>query len=569
MSNEIFYEIFDYLDGYDIYKTFTNLNIRFENLLDNSLFLIKIQLSSTSVFDHHYEEFINLNKNHIRSFHFFNESVVDKFISLCIINSSFIRLESLVLDKISTFKLVVLLFYLKSLPRFFSLTINLGYCFDDLGDIYQIIFHLPFLKYLKIDISEYDQLNITVPIAVGEQFSPIESLVICHCCPLDELTDLLSYTPRLSHLYCSNVVQSDNEIKFDVLMKLTNLIHLTVGIINELDFDEFEECLVKLCSQLKLFKVTIRHSNRNFLDSDRWKQLILQYMPHLNRFIFCYIDVIDDDFQMDPCHSLINGFTSSFWIDRKWIFKILVENDKLVYLIRPYEYILKKNSSSSQIFRLDFFRKTWIDYQEYIPNENGNCSDHYFSIVQLRISGNLFTSKDELILDRINPIFDMIQLTCLDIHCDQMSINMVIQILNLLPNLLSLRISDFPFQDPINTRDPDMQIWETFLENNKITKFTISNIKSIEDVTCIIILFPRIQYLALQYVADVDLKSVVRCALLQIKENDKCHLTTICIFGLEVEHSQVRRLRRMINSRKLLKNYTINRQLNRFYLQWK
>jgi hypothetical protein len=31
----MFYEIFDYLDGYDIYQAFSNLNIHFENDIAN------------------------------------------------------------------------------------------------------------------------------------------------------------------------------------------------------------------------------------------------------------------------------------------------------------------------------------------------------------------------------------------------------------------------------------------------------------------------------------------------------------------------------------------------------
>ncbi len=38
LSNELFYEIFDYLDGYDIYKSFSNLNSHFNNLLNSEQF---------------------------------------------------------------------------------------------------------------------------------------------------------------------------------------------------------------------------------------------------------------------------------------------------------------------------------------------------------------------------------------------------------------------------------------------------------------------------------------------------------------------------------------------------
>jgi hypothetical protein len=44
---------------------------------------------------------------------------------------------------------------------------------------------------------------------------------------------------------------------------------------------------------------------------------------------------------------------------------------------------------------------------------------------------------------------------------------------------------------------------------------------------------------------------------------------TICIFGLEAEYDKVQKLKQMIDSEHLLLDYTINRQFNRLYLQWK
>ncbi len=45
LSNELFYEIFDYLDGIDIYEAFSNLNYRFQQLLTSSSILFKIDLN--------------------------------------------------------------------------------------------------------------------------------------------------------------------------------------------------------------------------------------------------------------------------------------------------------------------------------------------------------------------------------------------------------------------------------------------------------------------------------------------------------------------------------------------
>jgi hypothetical protein len=57
LSNEFFYEIFDYLDGCDIYEGFSNLNSRFQRLFNSSSLLFKIK------FDHLASEEIIINQS--------------------------------------------------------------------------------------------------------------------------------------------------------------------------------------------------------------------------------------------------------------------------------------------------------------------------------------------------------------------------------------------------------------------------------------------------------------------------------------------------------------------------
>ncbi len=44
LSNELFYEIFEYLDGLDIYIAFSNLNYRFQQLVTSSSIRFKINI---------------------------------------------------------------------------------------------------------------------------------------------------------------------------------------------------------------------------------------------------------------------------------------------------------------------------------------------------------------------------------------------------------------------------------------------------------------------------------------------------------------------------------------------
>ena len=152
MSNELFYEIFDYLDGYNIYKTFSNLNIRFQHLTNSSSLLFKISLDQTmsSEIRNDYKEVINHNKQHILSLRLCNSLFIDEIFTVCVLYASFDRLESLGLFQISTIKLVTILVCLMTSPRLFLLRIDFenGYS-DHFNEIYRMILHLPSLKYNK------------------------------------------------------------------------------------------------------------------------------------------------------------------------------------------------------------------------------------------------------------------------------------------------------------------------------------------------------------------------------------------------------------------------------------
>jgi hypothetical protein len=302
------------------------------------------------IFDFHYKQFIKSNKHHIISFDFDSESNLDEFLKFFTIDLSFTRLESLILNQISTYKVPILLFYLKSLPYLSALSIRFIECYQNIGNIYQMIFHLP-LKYFRVSVPGGPELGITIPIAAQDQFSSIEYLLIYHRCTLNQLTNIISHTPRLSYLNCFNIIDSDDNIKSELMIKLNNLVRLTIALY-DLEFNEFEEFLMKLCSQLQLLNVKIHCFDESYLDAERWERLISQNMTLLNKFIFSYTDTIDDDFYISPYHLLINGFISSFWINRKWIFKLLAHDDELTYSIRPYEYVSSNRERIKQIVRL-------------------------------------------------------------------------------------------------------------------------------------------------------------------------------------------------------------------------
>ncbi|CAF4083030.1 unnamed protein product, partial [Rotaria sordida] len=114
--NEIFCEIFEYLNGCDIYSAFSNLNYRFQQFLNSSSFLFKIKFDFIS---NHL--FLKNYKHKILSLDLWLTFHIDKFFSSFIIDSSFDRLESIILPRIKQDTLLLVLKKLIYLPRLFPL----------------------------------------------------------------------------------------------------------------------------------------------------------------------------------------------------------------------------------------------------------------------------------------------------------------------------------------------------------------------------------------------------------------------------------------------------------------
>jgi hypothetical protein len=137
----------------------------------------------------------------------------------------------------------------------------------------------------------------------------------------------------------------------------------------------------------------------------------------------------------------------------------------------------------------------------------------------------------------------MIEITRLNVECGDTSPDLLIEILNSLPNLDSITISELPSHEDIYEYIDDKNQINKFLKNNKITKLTLRNISNFDQIFLIIHYFPRLQYFALQCMKNFDLQSIVQRTLLMIKKNKIFHPTIVCIFGTEAEHDIVEKLK--------------------------
>ncbi|CAF4172967.1 unnamed protein product, partial [Adineta steineri] len=149
LSNDLFYEIYDYLEGLDICVAFSNLNARFQKLLTCSTNRYKIILdySTTKELFWNYSKKI---KQQIYSISFQSpKSSINEFFS---IDYSYNNLQSIFIEDIKKDQLISLLNHLRDLPCLYLLNIKSGDSFEDLNEIYQLIFSLPKLKSNKLSL---------------------------------------------------------------------------------------------------------------------------------------------------------------------------------------------------------------------------------------------------------------------------------------------------------------------------------------------------------------------------------------------------------------------------------
>jgi hypothetical protein len=337
LSNEIFYEIFDYLDGYHIYKAFSNLNDHFQQLFNSSSLLFKIYFHSTynEILINEIKQLIFLYKHKILSFDFSLPTRHNHFFSSFIIDSSFDHLESLTLIRLDPTIHSSLISNLTSLPRLFSLTINAWYSYKDLNDVYQLFFTLPKLKYAKCS-AENDGVPTSLSIATDQQFSSIEHLVIDHSCTFKDLFGILSYTPQLVYLKFQHTRENDSTISMISSITLSNLTSIIMDT-HYMTFDELECLISNLDCELKVLRVITLSPDSDYFNADRWEELITEYLPQLEKLYFQYNKQLDPEYDSPIYSQDPNQFISSFWIEQEWLLEIEMDSFEVVYSIRPYK----------------------------------------------------------------------------------------------------------------------------------------------------------------------------------------------------------------------------------------
>jgi hypothetical protein len=283
----------------------------------------------------------------------------------------------------------------------------------------------------------------------------------------------------------------------------------------------------------------------------------------LKKFYLEYDEYIDDDFVFPTYPGELNQFTSSFWIERRWLLETEIEYEYIKYFIRPYKYIEK--SLSYKIECLVFFRKRWY---EYTDDNIVNSSTELSKSARLNIEDIPSVESYESIMKHIKRILSIAKIYHLEISQPQIFIDLLIRIINFLPELHSLKIHSLSYNESNNFGTEELKCICLTLLTRKITKVYVEQMIILEEMLFLMALFPSTVYFKVDFICNMNIESCLRNILAEIDHECGDHLRSLCFRVQAADDQTIKTLQKTIHDEKLLINYTIKRVVDNIYLQW-
>ncbi|UJR17676.1 hypothetical protein I4U23_004573 [Adineta vaga] len=521
LSNEIVYEIFDYLDIYQAYRNFYDLNIRFHNLLTLSNYPIEVNLFNISKlsFEEHYQEFFQFNSHRIRSLYISNGFIIHLIISLAENQLLFRRLQTLYLNNIDLTNSKDLFNYLFLLPNLSALTFSSNNNCYDKNMIFEQIFRLSSLKYFKISLNQQHDTTSDLLTITNEYSSPIEHLIIDSNINLEEFLLLLAYVPRLRRLSIKCLISTSKLYSEISSIILNHLTHVSIKL-KYIRFDVFEP-LMKILFQNLQFLCISTYMDNEYINAQKWERLITNHMTHLRIF-----DLQHETSSINSlhCEHLMNQFSTLFWTERKWFFTHEHNysgrsNQGLFYSIEPYrrkDYILNNianqcNYSYHSKNNLDAVRHIHIEHRFAIDNHSVNIPHAN----EVTFGKNVYISR-EVIANLNNSIIPLSRLTKITIDSDYISLYNIINVLCLTPNCRKLTLTSLSYDERELVSIQYNENFQNLSQKNTMKDVTVKSC-TFEEIQLVVNLFRQLEHLTIN-VSQKDFQSIVKY-LLNTNEN--------------------------------------------------
>ncbi|CAF3730249.1 unnamed protein product [Rotaria sordida] len=573
LTDELLFEIFDYLDTYHIYKGFYYLNKRFKNIFINSTIpeAINILPMSKSNFENYYINIILPNRYRINLLRLTNPFTLDAIFSPPSIIVEFIHLETLILDNVQSKNLDKFFYCLRSLTKFHSLTLSIADNIEFLNDIFSNVLRLSKLKYCKIIYqTKHDETPFS-PSFTTYNRSSIEYLIINGRFPFDSLNNLLCCLPRLRHLSMDSFYKSSfRDLDEDLpLIELKYLKYASLKFGYFIRFDDFEHLAKKFFYHVQTLRLTT-NDDEQYLNAKRWQKLIVSVMPYLCIFdINHHGSIQNNNFTY---HDIINRFNSSFWLENEWFFTHRHEWSErldcgIFYSINQYrrqEYKFCWEFENQICPNIQETRLNSIKHLSIYGKQATNNSVSYFpNVTQLTIE-HYFKTFGDSIPKTLNRLIPLKQLTKLIIKSYDFPFIVIVKLLRCTPKLTTLKFDSFVLDEMNMKLFEQSKLFEYVSNTNTIKNLEIRNDYLFKQIQLIVNLLPKLEYFKTG-MNRKEMGNIIR--FLITKPNDIIqNLFFLCIS--ETPKICLREINMLIKLENLVNDYFIKYVNRDLYLWW-
>ena len=334
LPNEIFLDLFDFLSGIELLRTFYGLNARLDSLLHDKFPTCSFQFDFLSKRDfdricqHHLPRIDGYMRNICLSEHDDTPRQCDLFLAYVPSFYRFSHLQSLTLSHVRSYQtLSKFINECRSLPNLTQLNLSSCYLQDyhiDLQSMIDCIWSFSNLTHCNIGIGIKGQSLFCVPTTIS---SSLESVAIERMqVQLNQVSQLYECTPGLKYLSISVPSFVDNDY---VPSTLSTLIDLNIRSFFTCDAARIGTFLQNTPN---LSRLSVELSSE-LVNGNQWEDIIRHSLPKLEvlRLKMKMTFSLGQDISQ-RANALIDSFQSAFWIDEhRWFVRCLV-SERTIYL---------------------------------------------------------------------------------------------------------------------------------------------------------------------------------------------------------------------------------------------
>ncbi len=197
-----------------------------------------------------------------------------------------------------------------------------------------------------------------------------------------------------------------------------------------------------------------------------------------------------------------------------------------------------------------------------------NSSVEYSKSTRLKIKYIDTDDSEESLSIDTTRVLTIAQIYHLEIPEEKVHISPLIQAVNLLPELTTLKIHSLSLYEPRMLNSEELLILSSTEDTSKITKVYLEKMTEIGEFYFLLKLCPYMEYFRVDYIKHTDFKFVLRYIVKKLKDECNDYLHLLCFHIPTADDEMIKKFKRMIHFEKLLFNCTIKRVDDNIYLEW-